>query len=681
MEASVQRGNRSVHPHSGRPLRILSWNVNGLSAVLKRLYGPSGTITKFLNDIGANADIVCLQETKLRKSELAAGAHQLATAQGWDSFFSCSNSPRGYSGTATFCRTGICLPFSAEIGFTGLAEGGQSAHSDMTAGGDFPIEELRNLDSEGRVVITDHSAFVLFNIYGPAVTSEDPDQARARAAFKMRFFAALQRRWEGLLSSGRSLIVVGDLNIAPAPIDYPDHDPDFYRTSRPDRLWLRSLLGQDPQTSTKDLLGNTEDNSQSYRYLDEIRDHRILPLDGDAMNTSNSSCKSKRNIPYFMDCFRVFHPTRKKAFTVWNTSTGARANNYGSRIDLTLAAGLKIRSTTLIKDQPDSSQGGQDQEERKEQYNQYQDQDDQLSSPLLECSNFQIVDADIEPNIQGSDHCPVWVDVGLSSSDVLSSFPCATTAPPCAMRFCGKQTKLHGWLVRKKNANENEAIEEDAGRGAKDGAKDQGPKDELSGIQMSREESMDAGTVSTGPFLEPTASTSTGAIANGSARPKQAILKSFFRAGGSAGGANRRGADPAPETTSINNIRSPENSIKHQMKYVNRIEQPAPAPAPSFSAGLRQSPLEPLVETAPSTDEPASAGPVASQFIQAELDAAAEVKKRQMTEARGAWQVIQQRMQVPRCQHGFDAAKKRVNKSGPNHGENKYYLFVLPYPA
>ena len=40
------------------------------------------------------------------------------------------------------------------------------------------------IDNQGRCVITDHGAFVLFNIYGPAVTSE----LNERFAFKMRFY-------------------------------------------------------------------------------------------------------------------------------------------------------------------------------------------------------------------------------------------------------------------------------------------------------------------------------------------------------------------------------------------------------------------------------------------------------------------------------------------------------------
>lgn len=45
---------------------------------------------------------------------------------------------------------------------------------------------LQELDSEGRVVITDHGAFVLFNIYGPALSSEENFEQRLE--FKLKFY-------------------------------------------------------------------------------------------------------------------------------------------------------------------------------------------------------------------------------------------------------------------------------------------------------------------------------------------------------------------------------------------------------------------------------------------------------------------------------------------------------------
>ncbi|KAM6929095.1 DNA-(apurinic or apyrimidinic site) endonuclease 2 [Lycodopsis pacificus] len=103
----------------------------------------------------------------------------------------------------------------------------------------------------------------------------------------------------------------------------------------------------------------------------------------------------------FVDTFRFFHPTRTSAFTCWSTLTGARQTNYGTRIDYVFADCL------LAKE--------------------------------------QFVAADIMPEVEGSDHCPVWGQ--LSCSLLPSSKP-----PPLCTRylpeFAGKQQKLSRFLVK-----------------------------------------------------------------------------------------------------------------------------------------------------------------------------------------------------------------------------------------
>ncbi|XP_056279218.1 DNA-(apurinic or apyrimidinic site) lyase 2 [Pseudoliparis swirei] len=103
----------------------------------------------------------------------------------------------------------------------------------------------------------------------------------------------------------------------------------------------------------------------------------------------------------FVDTFRSFHPTRTSAFTCWCTLTGARQTNYGTRIDYVFADCL------LAKE--------------------------------------QFVAADIMPEVEGSDHCPVWGH--LSCSLLPSSKP-----PPLCTRFlpefAGRQQKLSRFLVK-----------------------------------------------------------------------------------------------------------------------------------------------------------------------------------------------------------------------------------------
>jgi len=643
----------SLPTSTSKPIRIVTFNVNGLKAVLHRLYGASGTISKFLEDVGSNADIVCLQETKLRRSELTAATHQLASADGWDCFFSCSTSSRGYSGTATFCRTDKTLPFAAELGFSGLLNNDdtfaatspapdpainsnpsppststpfsstsslpRTCHQELLR--DFSIEELRNLDTEGRVIITDHGVFILFNIYAPAVTKEDPDQAKLRLSFKIRFYTALQRRWEALLAAGRAVIVVGDLNIAPEPIDFPDYDPDYYRSTRPDRIWLRDLLS----------LGSSGNSGESFSSGEGFKNGALNGHgDGTDMctNINNKSTKSihKAMPTSFVDCFRYFHPERRDAFTVWSIATGARSNNYGSRIDLTLSAGLYVGKEAPPRGAPRNSiqtadaSGADLPLSRSAQIIPHH--------PIILNDQIYVSAADIEPAVQGSDHCPAWVEVTLNPNYIISKFdkttvtdadaaaaeaaapvmvfPCSKTAPPCAMRFCGKQTKLHSWLAMGKTTKRNEEVmvrEDEASEDIGTAAGKQPPPPPHSIVPV---------TVASG---YPRGG------GNGGNRPKQMSLKSFVKVSSSTS------QKPAQTPAAINT----ETVIKNE-------------------------------KTAPNE----------STFLHAELQAAAALEQKQLSSAKNAWQAIQERMQTPMCLHNDPAALKKVNKSGPNQGRFFY---------
>ncbi|KAL3844984.1 hypothetical protein ACJIZ3_002387 [Penstemon smallii] len=273
-------------------MKIVTYNVNGLRPRVSQF----GSLRKLLDSL--DADIICFQETKLSRHELRA---DLVRADGYESFFSCTRTSdkgrTGYSGVATFCRVNsafssneVALPLSGEEGFTGVLEnlprfGSRKDECPSIAEGleDFSTDELLKIDGEGRCLVTDHGHFVLFNVYGPRAQCDDTE----RIQFKLKFFVILQRRWESLLGLGRRIVVVGDLNIAPAAIDRCDAGPDFEKNEF--RTWFRSLL-----------VGNGG--------------------------------------PFF-DVFRDKHPDRRQAFTCWSTSSGAEEFNFGSRIDHIIIAG------------------------------------------------------------------------------------------------------------------------------------------------------------------------------------------------------------------------------------------------------------------------------------------------------------------------------------------------------
>ncbi|KAL9378219.1 hypothetical protein Peur_029554 [Populus x canadensis] len=265
----------------GNPIKIVSYNVNGL----RQRVSQFGSLSNLLNTF--DADIICFQETKLRRQELTS---DLVIADGYESFFSCTRTKdkgrTGYSGVATFCRvksafssTEVALPVAAEEGFTGFIDRCKRKEGLE----EFEKDELVKVDSEGRCVVTDHNHFVLFNLYGPRAAHDDTE----RIEFKMKFFKILQKRWENLLHEGRRVFVVGDLNIAPTAMDRCDADPDFEKNEF--RRWFRSML----------------------------------MMSGGL----------------FVDVFRGKHPDRREAYTCWSSSTGAELFNFGSRIDHILCAG------------------------------------------------------------------------------------------------------------------------------------------------------------------------------------------------------------------------------------------------------------------------------------------------------------------------------------------------------
>lgn len=141
-------------------MRILTWNVNGLRAVAS---SKRGGLRELLDS--TQADIICLQETKLRRPELTA---EVALSEGWESFFDFSVHKTGYSGVATFCKA-WCAPRAAQRGLVGPS----AAHVAHLA-----ADEIEALDQEGRCIMTDHGAFVLFNVYIPALSCEDKAEVR-----------------------------------------------------------------------------------------------------------------------------------------------------------------------------------------------------------------------------------------------------------------------------------------------------------------------------------------------------------------------------------------------------------------------------------------------------------------------------------------------------------------------
>lgn len=160
-------------------MKLISWNVNGLRACVGKGF------LEFFHII--DADMVCLQETKLQPHQIALdtpGYHQF-----WN-----SAEKKGYSGTAIFSRT---EPLSVTYGL-GIPE-----H-----------------DTEGRVITCEYPAFYLVTVYTP-----NAQDGLRRLDYRMQWEDAF-REYLLALDSKKSVIVCGDLNVAHQEIDLKNPGPN-----------------------------------------------------------------------------------------------------------------------------------------------------------------------------------------------------------------------------------------------------------------------------------------------------------------------------------------------------------------------------------------------------------------------------------------------------------------------
>jgi len=132
------------------------------------------------------AHSLLLKETKVHSLQ---DLHKLQFVNGWESFWNVCKAvggkeKKGYSGVVTYVKSGITPSASVRFG----------------------IDEF---DEEGRIVMTDHQAFVLFNVYLP-----NSGQDKKRLDYKLRFNNWFRSKCDDLIQAGRPVVVVGDFNVA-----------------------------------------------------------------------------------------------------------------------------------------------------------------------------------------------------------------------------------------------------------------------------------------------------------------------------------------------------------------------------------------------------------------------------------------------------------------------------------
>jgi len=152
-------------------MRIVTWNVNGLRAALRK-----DVLSAVLS---RTPDLLCLQEIKARPDQLT---DEQRSVPGYRITWNPAERP-GYSGVASLARE---EPLETKLGMG-----------------------APHFDIEGRVIRTRHPDFFLYNIYFP-----NGQRGRERVEYKLDFYAHLLDACDALHAEGENVIITGDFNTA-----------------------------------------------------------------------------------------------------------------------------------------------------------------------------------------------------------------------------------------------------------------------------------------------------------------------------------------------------------------------------------------------------------------------------------------------------------------------------------
>ena len=168
-------------------MKLISWNVNGIRAVMKKEFSVSLEVM--------NPDVLCLQETKAQDDQVLEALHDISGYH----IFSNSAMKKGYSGTAILSKK---APLS-------VAEG---------------IGILKH-DQEGRVLTAEFNDYYLVNTYVP-----NSQNGLKRLPYRQQWDRDMLAYLKGL-EAKKPVMWCGDLNVAHKAIDLKNDKANYNKTA------------------------------------------------------------------------------------------------------------------------------------------------------------------------------------------------------------------------------------------------------------------------------------------------------------------------------------------------------------------------------------------------------------------------------------------------------------------
>ncbi|HEX3845314.1 MAG TPA: exodeoxyribonuclease III [Steroidobacteraceae bacterium] len=175
-------------------MKLYSWNVNGIRAVLKK-----GVFQTFMK--AHRPDVLCLQETKAERGQIEIdlpGYHEY-----WH-----SATKKGYSGTAIFSRE---KPIAVTNGFP----------QTFAKRFKFADELERDSSAEGRLITAEFPALYAVTVYVPNAKDDLSRLALRHKHWDPAFLAYVLQ-----LEKKKPVVFCGDLNVAHTELDLANPKPN-----------------------------------------------------------------------------------------------------------------------------------------------------------------------------------------------------------------------------------------------------------------------------------------------------------------------------------------------------------------------------------------------------------------------------------------------------------------------
>jgi len=181
--------------------KLYSWNVNGIRSALDKGYRSWFSQNR--------PDILCLQEIKAKTDQLE---NKISNPDSYYTYWN-SGQRQGYSGTALLSRI---KPFNVQ----------------------FEIG-IDRFDGEGRLITAEYPTFFLLNAYIP-----NGKRDLSRVDFKLEYSDALMAHCERLRTTGKGIIICGDMNTSHKEIDLANPKANSKNTGflPVERAWLDKFI-------------------------------------------------------------------------------------------------------------------------------------------------------------------------------------------------------------------------------------------------------------------------------------------------------------------------------------------------------------------------------------------------------------------------------------------------------